>query len=48
MFNNGVLAINRSNALVLGGVISGSGAFNQIGSGTTTLSGANTYTGATT
>ena len=48
VFNDGVLVINRSNALVLGGVISGSGTLNQIGSGTTTLGGANTYTGATT
>ncbi|MHB8270635.1 autotransporter-associated beta strand repeat-containing protein [Bradyrhizobium sp.] len=48
VLDNGVLVINRSNALALGGVISGPGTFNQIGSGTTTLSGANTYTGATT
>ncbi|MEA2898361.1 MAG: fibronectin-binding autotransporter adhesin, partial [Bradyrhizobium sp.] len=47
VLDNGVLAVNRSNALALGGVISGSGAFQQLGSGTTTLSGANTYTGAT-
>ena len=43
-----MLAINRSDAFTFSGVISGTGAFNQIGSGTTTLSGANTYTGATT
>jgi fibronectin-binding autotransporter adhesin len=46
--DNGVFAINRSDAFTFAGVISGSGAFNQIGSGTTTLGGANTYTGATT
>ena len=46
--NNSVLTINRSNALALGGVISGTGALNQIGAGTTTLSGANIYTGPTT
>ena len=46
--NNSVFAINRSDAFTFAGVISGSGAFNQIGSGTTTLSGVNTYTGATT
>jgi fibronectin-binding autotransporter adhesin len=48
VLNNGVLAVNRSNAIVLAGVISGTGAFQQIGGGTTTLSGAHTYTGATT
>jgi autotransporter-associated beta strand protein len=48
VLNNGVFAINRSDAYTFAGVISGSGAFNQIGSGATTLSGVNTYTGATT
>jgi autotransporter-associated beta strand protein len=46
--DNGVLAINRSDAFTFEGVISGSGALNQIGSGTTTLGAVNTYTGATT
>ena len=46
--NNGVFAINRSDAFAFGGVISGTGAFNQIGSGTTTLTNTNTYTGPTT
>jgi autotransporter-associated beta strand protein len=46
--NNSVLAVNRSNAVVLGGVISGTGTFQQLGGGITTLSGANTYTGLTT
>ena len=46
--DNGVLAVNRSDAVTFAGVISGTGAFNQIGSGTTTLNGINTYTGATT
>jgi outer membrane autotransporter protein len=46
--NNGALAFNRSNALVLGGVISGSGSVSQVGSGTTTLTGTNSYTGGTT
>jgi fibronectin-binding autotransporter adhesin len=47
VLNNGVLAVNRSNALALDSVISGSGALNQMGGGTTTLTAANTYTGAT-
>ncbi len=43
-----VLAFNRSNALTVGGLISGAGAVNQIGTGVTTLTGPNTYTGVTT
>lgn len=47
--NNGVLAFNRSDAaLAVGAVISGSGALQQIGTGTTTLTAANSYTGGTT
>ena len=46
--NNGTLAFNRSDALSFGGVISGSGAVQQFGAGTTTLAAANTYTGGTT
>lgn len=47
--NNGALSFNRSDAaLSLGGVISGSGAVDQIGAGATTLTGVNTYTGLTT
>jgi autotransporter-associated beta strand protein len=45
--NNGVFAVNRSDTLTLGGAISGTGAFRQIGTGTTILTAANTYTGAT-
>ena len=45
--NEGVLAVNRSNAFAFGRVITGGGAFHQLGSGTTTLSGANTYSGGT-
>jgi len=49
--NNATLAINRSNAVAQGtdfnSVISGTGTFVQAGTGTTTLSGANTYTGGT-
>ncbi|MBT2325178.1 autotransporter outer membrane beta-barrel domain-containing protein [Variovorax paradoxus] len=46
--NNATLVANRSNTLNLAGAISGSGALRQIGSGTTVLSGANSYGGATT
>jgi autotransporter-associated beta strand protein len=45
--NNATLAINRSNSLAIATVISGTGVVNQIGSGTTTLSAANTYSGGT-
>jgi fibronectin-binding autotransporter adhesin len=45
--NNGVFAINRSDTLTFGGVISGSGAFAQIGPGATVLTAANTYSGDT-
>jgi autotransporter-associated beta strand protein len=50
---NGTFAINRSNTVAQGtdfsgAAITGTGGFSQIGSGTTTLSAANTYTGATT
>ena len=43
-----VFTMNSSATQILSGVISGDGAFSQLGTGTTTLSGANTYTGATT
>ena len=46
--NNGIFAINRSNSLTYGGVISGAGAVQQNGIGTTILTGSNTYTGGTT
>jgi outer membrane autotransporter protein len=46
--NNGILAFNRSNDLLIAGNITGSGAVQQNGAGTTTLTGASTYTGATT
>ena len=45
--NNGVLAINRSDAVTLGNIMSGTGGFVQAGTGTTTLTGANTYSGGT-
>jgi fibronectin-binding autotransporter adhesin len=51
--DNGNFTINRSNAVLQGtdfsgSAISGTGSFTQAGSGTTTLTAANTYTGATT
>jgi len=47
VLNNGTLAINRSDTLTLGGVISGTGAFQQNGTGTTVLSANNVYAGGT-
>lgn len=46
--DNGTLAFKRSDTSTFAGVISGSGAVNQIGNGTTILTGANTYGGGTT
>jgi outer membrane autotransporter protein len=46
--NNGVFAINRSDAFTFANVISGSGVLQQLGPGTTILTAANTYTGGTT
>nr|WP_298725288.1 autotransporter domain-containing protein [uncultured Steroidobacter sp.] len=45
--NNSALAFNRSNALTVGNLISGTGSVIQRGTGTTTLTGNNTYTGET-
>jgi outer membrane autotransporter protein len=46
--NNGTLIINRSNAYTIANTISGNGGFAHNGTGTTTLSAANSYNGATT
>ncbi|MCW1884527.1 autotransporter-associated beta strand repeat-containing protein [Luteolibacter flavescens] len=45
--NNASLVINRSDAVTVAGVISGTGTFTKSGAGTLTLAGANTYTGNT-
>ncbi len=46
--SHGVLAFNRSDSTVFGGVISGAGSVEQRGIGTTILTGTNTYTRGTT
>ncbi len=46
--DNGILAFNRSNTYTFGKVISGTGAVQQTGTGTTILTGANSYSGGTT
>ena len=45
--NNGTLSFNRSDQLIFSKVISGTGSVTQDGTGTTLMTGANTYTGAT-
>ncbi|GAB2789646.1 autotransporter outer membrane beta-barrel domain-containing protein [Dyella kyungheensis] len=45
--DNGTLAFNRSDVYTFGGLVSGTGGVTQLGSGTTVLTGANSYTGAT-
>ena len=45
--NNGTLAVNHSDTITLSKVISGTGALQQIGTGTTVLTAANTYSGGT-
>ncbi|WP_143738497.1 autotransporter outer membrane beta-barrel domain-containing protein, partial [Erythrobacter colymbi] len=45
--NNGALVVSRSNAYTLASVISGTGVVVQDGTGTTTLTGANSYSGGT-
>jgi autotransporter-associated beta strand protein len=48
VINDAALVFNRSDALAVNNVISGSGTLFQAGAGKTTLSGINTYTGNTT
>ncbi|UOA10339.1 VPLPA-CTERM sorting domain-containing protein [Methylobacter sp. S3L5C] len=45
--NNATLAFNRSDALTVSNAITGSGSLDKLGAGTLTLSGSNSYTGAT-
>ena len=45
--NNGSFTFNRNNSYTFGGAISGTGAVRQIGTGTTILTGANSYLGGT-
>ena len=45
--NSGTLALDRSDTVTFGGMIAGGGGLNQIGSGTTVLTGANSYAGPT-
>ena len=45
--NTGALIINRSDAVTISNTISSSGSLTQAGAGATTLSGTNSYTGAT-
>ena len=45
--DDGALVFNRSDTLSLGGIISGSGTVRQAGTGTTILTGANSYAGGT-
>lgn len=45
--NHSALAVNRSDTVTLAGRISGTGSLSQQGTGTTVLSGANSYTGTT-
>ncbi|MDB5603808.1 MAG: outer rane autotransporter barrel domain protein [Bradyrhizobium sp.] len=48
VLDNATLAVNRSDSFTLAGQISGTGTFQQLGTGTTILTNANTYAGGTT
>ncbi len=48
VIDNGALAFDRSDTITFGGMISGAGTVINLGPGTSTLTGANTYTGGTT
>jgi autotransporter-associated beta strand protein len=46
--NAGILRFSRSDGLTVANILTGTGQFQQAGTGTTTFTGANTYSGATT
>ncbi|MCB1209125.1 MAG: hypothetical protein KDK97_07345, partial [Verrucomicrobiales bacterium] len=46
--SEGIIRFNQTNSFTLSRVITGGGALTQVGGGTTTLSGANSYSGTTT
>ncbi|MBS0211546.1 MAG: autotransporter domain-containing protein, partial [Planctomycetes bacterium] len=48
VLDNAALAFDRSDTLTFAGIVSGTGALTQIGTGTTILTGANSYSGGTT
>lgn len=48
IIDNGLLTVNRSDDITLNGAISGSGAFQQLGTGLTRLGGNNSWAGTTT
>ncbi len=48
MTDNGNLAFNRTDSVIFPGVVSGTGSLSQIGTGTLTLTAADTYAGGTT
>jgi fibronectin-binding autotransporter adhesin len=47
VLNDGTFVFNRNNSYTFAGLISGTGSLEQIGSGTTILTGTNSYSGAT-
>ncbi|WP_341992487.1 autotransporter-associated beta strand repeat-containing protein, partial [Azorhizobium sp. AG788] len=48
IIDNGALVFNRSDAVTFAGIVSGTGSLIQAGTGTLTLTGANSYSGGTT
>ncbi|MGY4290079.1 autotransporter-associated beta strand protein [Bradyrhizobium sp. LM2.7] len=48
VLNNGTLAFNRSDTTIFAGLVAGTGSLTQAGTGTTTLTVNNTYSGGTT